>query len=209
MTKAKKGIAARRKIAKRGKATAKPASMRPAKRAIAKSSSDHDRVVALAARVDQMLWAANDDRRKVLSRETLASLLEVIVSGEELAWARSSSATSGYEGWHLATFALSARTSPNELIVAITSGPASRGSPGRAWPDLQPWRPNTRKMPERLKRWLGAGTRVLVRLSIKEAKAVAKELTKLPPPETKWWPHLDTKDNGIIVVKNQAKTLSQ
>lgn len=64
-------------------------------------------------------------------------------------------------------------------------------------------------MSDRLKRWLDAGTRDLVRMSIKEANAVAKELTKLPPPKTKWWPHLDTKDNGIIIVRDLSKNLSQ
>jgi len=94
MTKAKKRVAKREKISKRGKESKKPTSKRTAKRSIAKNSLDHDRIVALAARVDQMLWATNADRRKVMWRETLASFLRVIVGGEELAWARSSSGPS-------------------------------------------------------------------------------------------------------------------
>lgn len=91
MVKAKKRVAAG-VSSKRGKASAKPARTKAAqlKRSIAKHSLDHDCIVALAARVDQMLWAANANRRKVMSRETLASLLKVITSGKKLAWARSS-----------------------------------------------------------------------------------------------------------------------
>ncbi len=56
MAKAKKRVAKPKKSSKRRKASDK-----------LKYSLDHDRIVALAARVDQMLWVANANRQKVMS----------------------------------------------------------------------------------------------------------------------------------------------
>jgi hypothetical protein len=205
MAKATKRGAKQKISSTRRKASNRPTSKKNAKRKTAKHSMDHGRIVTLTARLDQMLWSANSTRRKVMSRETLASLLRVIIGGEELAWARSSSLNSGMGSGRDATFALCARTSPSELHIAIACGFERRGSPGHAWPDLKPWRPNTRKTAEKLKRWLDADANDLIRLSNKEADSVASKLTKLPPPKTRWH-HLDTSGNEIIIVRNLAKS---
>jgi hypothetical protein len=173
--------------------------------AVIRNGVGRDRIVALAARVDRMLQVANSDRRKVMSRKTLVALLKVIISGKELAWARSGYTTFGYGNGPSATFALCARSGPTQLCVAISTGPEKVGSPGRVWPQLKPWRPNTSKTADKLKRWIATQSTELIRLSLKEANAVARELAKLPPPKTRWH-HLETSGNEVIVVNLLAKT---
>jgi hypothetical protein len=165
---------------------------------------DSNRIAALVAQVDHKLWTANYDRRKVMSRETLASLLNVIIDGKELAWARSDSTNSCYGSGHPATFALCARTGPDELSLAIASGPGKNGSPGRAWPPLKPWRPSTCKTRESLSRWLNEDNPELVRLSLLEAACIAKQLTTLPPAKTRWH-HLETDGNAIVIVPPRVR----
>ena len=104
MEAAKKGIGTGTKSSKLGKASTKPLLKNATKRATAKKSKfrradtksiNGARAKALTARVDQMLWNANSNHRKVISRKTLTSLLKVILDGEELAWARSGFTTFG------------------------------------------------------------------------------------------------------------------
>jgi hypothetical protein len=131
---AKKGIGTGTKSSNLGKASTKPLLKNAAKRAKKSKFRRADtksingaRAKALTARVDQMLWSANSNHRKVMSRKTLTSLLKVVLDGEELAWARSGFTTFGYGyGTTSATFALCARSGPNELGVAITRGPEAR-----------------------------------------------------------------------------------
>jgi hypothetical protein len=168
------------------------------------SAARHDRIVVFSTRIDQILWEANFDRQGVMTRETIASLLRFIIEGEELAWARSSSLKSGFGSISQATFALCARVSQDDVCIAITRGPQKDGSPGRAWRDLKPWRPNTIKTAEKLARWLKQPFPDRVRLSLSEAADVANELPRLPVQHTRWH-HLYTSDNEIIIVSDLAK----
>jgi hypothetical protein len=69
--------------------------------------------------------------------------------------------------------------------IAITCGLAYKASPGRIWPDLQPWRPSTQGTIDRLKRWLDTRAEDRLRLSMSKASSVASELMKLPRPTVK------------------------
>ena len=79
-------------------------------------------------------------RRTLMSRETVAELLRLVANGEELAWARSmrratATATRVQRPW------LCVSGSTLMSCASDRSGSAKAASPGRAWQDLQPWRP--------------------------------------------------------------------
>jgi hypothetical protein len=95
----------------------------------------------VATTLDQWLQAANGDRQSIMSRETVALLLRLVIDGDQLAWARSHFTTQGFAGHGSATVALCVRIDPKELCIAVARGAAQKTSPGRTWSELKPWRP--------------------------------------------------------------------
>jgi hypothetical protein len=93
---------------------------------------------------DDLLQQGNGSRQTVMSRETIAMLLRLVADKDQMLWARSHETNSGYGNSSSATFAFCARIGADELCIAIKLGPAKKGSPGRAWSDLKPWRPGMR-----------------------------------------------------------------
>lgn len=139
----------------------------------------------IAKTLDDLLQEANGLRKTVMPRETIATLLRLVADKEQMLWARSHKTTAGYSESSPATFAFCAR-SADELCIAIKSGSARNGSPGRAWSDLKPWRPGTRATNDKINRWLENHPEDQVRFPLSMAGSVAAELMKLSPVKIRW-----------------------
>ena len=105
-------------------------------------NASRNRIMNLAEKLDGLLQTANGNARRVISRQTIASLLRVIVSGRQLAWVRSEQVGSNLN-YTSATIAACPRISRDKLIIGIKGASAYKSSPGRAWPELRPWRPQS------------------------------------------------------------------
>jgi hypothetical protein len=155
--------------------------------------------VKIAKVLDRLLEGANGARRAVMSHKTVSSLLRLVISKEQLAWARSHQTKYGSSS---ATLALCARINKNELCIAIARGSAHNASPGGTWPDLRPWRPALKRTTEKLKDWLGTGSADRARLTMSKATAVASALMKLPPQKIKWHKGGWSDSNEIFVIRD-------
>ena len=151
--------------------------------------------------LDDLLQEANGSRRTLMSRETVAEILRLVATGEELAWARSHETRNGYGDSSSATLALCARVNTDELCVGIARGPAKAASPGRAWQDLQPWRPTARVAAEKLRRWWSTEGEDRIRVSANNIAAVAHELTNLPLAKIRWKEGVFT-ENEVFVLRD-------
>jgi hypothetical protein len=156
----------------------------------------------IAKTLDALLQQANGSRQTVMSRDTIATLLCLVAGKEKMLWARSHETNSGYGDSSSATFAFCARTSANELSIAIKLGPAKNGTPGRAWSDLKPWRPGTRTTNDKINRWLENPTEDQVRFSLSMAGSVAAAVIKLPPVKVRWRKGVSSDENEIFAVEH-------
>jgi hypothetical protein len=160
-----------------------------------------NQATTIAKKLDKLLQVANGNARRVISRNTIGSLLRLIISGKPLVWARSQQVTSGLN-YTSATVALCARINPSTLLIAIKGAPAYKSSPGRAWSELTPWQPKNQSKRKKLKHWLNVRSADRMRVSISIAALVASELLKLPPAKIKWHIGLLSDRSEIFVVQD-------
>src|SRR5215207_11158506 len=73
--------------------------------------------------LDDLLQEANGSRKALMSRETVAGILRLVATGEELAWARSHETRNGYGDSSSATLALCARVNTDELCMGSHAVP--------------------------------------------------------------------------------------
>ena len=162
-------------------------------------NASRNRIMKIAEKLDRLLQTANGNARRVISRQTIASLLRVIVSGRQLAWARSEQVGSNLN-YTSATVAVCARISRDKLIIGIKGAPAYKSSPGRAWRELRPWRPQSQRTQAKFEVWRSSQSRDRMRISIPMAPWVASELLKLPPPKIRWHIGLLSDRSEIFVI---------
>ena len=151
--------------------------------------------------LDDLLQEANGSCRTLMSRETVAEILRLVATGEELAWARSHETRHGYGNSSSATLALCARVNSHEVCVGIARGPAKAASPGRAWQDLQPWRPKARVAAEKLRMWWSTEGEDRIRVPAADVAMVVRELANLPPAKIRWKDGFFT-DNDLFVLRD-------
>lgn len=173
------------------------------KRNLAQAPS-RTRAATIARKLDGRLQAANGSRRSIMSRKTIATLLRLIASGNRLAWARSHETTSGWGAFRSATIALCARLNAKTICLAIKRCPAKGASPGRAWTELTPWRPESQATTEKLQRWLRVQAEDRIRLTTSTARSVASEFLKLPALKIRfrrgWW----SDSNDVFVMRDNS-----
>jgi hypothetical protein len=167
------------------------------------SRSAHGDPAVVAKILDGRLQEANGSRRTLLSRETVAELLRLVAAGEQLAWARSHETRNGYGDSSSATLALCARVNTDELCIGITRGPAKAASPGRAWQDLQPWRPTARVAAQKLRRWWSTAGEDRICISAGDVEMIARELANLPAAKIRWKESVSTQ-NDVFVLRDFA-----
>jgi hypothetical protein len=175
--------------------------MKKKKRLFSRSSRTRNQATMIAKKLDKLLHAANANARRVISRKTIASLLQLIISGKTLVWARSQQVTSGLN-YTSATVALCARVNPSKLLIAIKGAPAYKSSPGRAWSELAPWQPKNQSTAKKLKHWLNVSSADRMRVPISIAALVASELLKLPPTKIRWHIGLLSNRSEVFVVQD-------
>jgi hypothetical protein len=92
--------------------------------------------------------AVQTEAKKKLALSTIATLLSKVDGDKnKIGWA---TATSYSEGAGLTKFCLIVALH-DQITIGIHDGSKQQASPGRTWPQLAPWKPDSRGFEERLR----------------------------------------------------------